>query len=164
MFGTLLFASALISLSYPERSYNAQSRATPADSQAVFMVAVIAGANDLYSPGITRSLATELGERRGSLSAPLATQLATAIGAKAVRTEDVVRCTGGPESCRISAGTELLRLGLPVFSGDSAFVQVTVHKPSTSVRSPVTMRGKEYVVVRRGSAWVVTAVRVESAS
>lgn len=163
MFAPLLVASALFSLNSLPHSHEVQLRATPADSQAVLMAAVVAGANDLYSPGITRSLAAELAERRGTLPAALALQLAAAIGANVVRARDVVSCSGGPASCRISAGSELLVLSLPLFSGDSAFVQVTVSRSNTSLRSPVTMRGKEYVGVRRGSAWVVTAARVESA-
>jgi hypothetical protein len=55
-------------------------------------------------------------------------------------------------------------VSVPVFAGDTAFVDVIVSSASTSARSPVAHRGKQYVVALRGTAWVVTGTRVESAS
>lgn len=156
----LLLAYATFSSASPGGVLAAQ----PADSQAVLIAAVTAGAKDLYSSGAKRSLAIEAGNRSGTRSPTQAARLAATVGAAVARTQDVVSCLSGPRSCRIAAGVELLSVGVPVFSGDTAFVSVTVSKGSTSARSPVTLRGNEYIVVRRNTTWVVTGIRTESAS
>ena len=136
---------------------------TPADTQAVLLAAISVGARDLFSPSATRAVAARAG-KTPQWSPSLIARLAVAIDAKVVQASDVASCPSGPSSCKIAAGVELLDVGTPHFVGDTALVVVTVTRASDSVRSPISMRGREYVVVRRGTAWVVSGVRTESAS
>lgn len=141
----------------------AQTPTASADSQAVLTAAVEVGARDLFSPKTTRVLSARM-TRSAEWPSIVLQELASRVRARVAHHPDVLSCRSGPSSCELAQGIELMMLGQPVVHGDSAYVEVSVFKPSGFKRSPIALSAREYVIVRQNAKWSVRGVRASSSS
>jgi hypothetical protein len=73
-------------------------------------------------------------------------------------------CDSARRSCRLDDSTEVISVSRPTAVADSLIVQVAVQRPTSVARIPVTLRGYEYVLLKRGSRWVVVRSDLVSVS
>jgi hypothetical protein len=85
------------------------------------------------------------------------------LGARIVRTDSILTCSGRPDTCRLAIDA-IVRVGEPAVSAEGARIIVDVRRRSGFQRQPVTRGTKELLLSKKEGRWVVVGVGRRSAS